>query len=106
MTARAQVPPDVDEPGRCPHLEFDALTVVNRFEDTGRFSVDVRIACHACGMPFRFLGLPAGSDPEAPRVSVDALELRAPIEPEDTPQLHTRATFVMPPRPPRPREGN
>lgn len=85
----------------CEHKDFNASVRVNRLEDTGRFSADVRIQCAECEEPFRFLGVPAGSSPYQPTVSIDGLDLRAPIEPQGTPQLQSHAAFVMPPLPPK-----
>lgn len=47
---------------KCQHLDFNCFVTVNRLEDIGRFSADVEIECKACGVPFRFIGLPAGVD--------------------------------------------
>jgi len=80
----------------CGHMSFSATCEMNRFEDTGRFSVDVRIHCINCGEQFRFLGVPAGISWTEPRVSIDGLELRAPIEPQGVPQIASQATFEMP----------
>ncbi len=80
----------------CTHPEFAANVVVNRFEDTGRFNAEVRVSCIACGESFRFLGVPAGLLTDRPAVSVDGLELRAPIEPEGVPQLATRSVYEAP----------
>jgi hypothetical protein len=80
----------------CTHPKFAAECDVNRFEDTGLFSVDVRIRCVECNEPFRFIGLPAGILQKNPTVSIDGLELHAPIEPQGIPQLARRATFQMP----------
>lgn len=87
---------------RCDHADFAASVTVNRLEDTGRFVADVTIECARCGELFRFIGLPSGVSPYAPMVSVDGLELRAPIEPQIVPMLAERSTFtVPPPEPPR-----
>ena len=83
----------------CDHPDFAARVDVARLMDTGRFAADVRIKCVACGEPFRFLGLAAGLSPYEPRVSVDGLELRAPIEPQGTPKIASHAAFVVPPMP-------
>ena len=80
----------------CQHPSFKANVAVNRFEDTGRFMADITVACADCGEPFRFVGLAAGLDWERPLVSIDALELRAPIEPQGEPRLLNRASFAMP----------
>lgn len=71
----------------CPHMNFNARVAVNRLEDVGRFTADVTIECADCGEPFHFKGLPMGSSPDRPMVSVDGLELRAPIGPGMTPFL-------------------
>lgn len=81
----------------CGHLNFVARVAVNRLVDTGRYSADVRVNCVECGEPFRFLGVEAGLSPYAPMVSVDGLELRAPIEPQGVPKIASHAQFVMPP---------
>ena len=70
----------------CQHENFFADVSVARLTDkddgpvTG-YSAHVHIKCSQCGLPFRFLGLSAGSHFAEPRVSVDATELRAPLEP-------------------------
>ena len=81
----------------CAHEQFRADVDVHLSEDVGRFFADVRIRCVQCNEPFRFIGVPAGLSWEAPRVSIDGLELHAPIEPEFVKILHERATFQMPP---------
>lgn len=101
-----ELTPEPEAPGPCPHLEFRATVTVNRLEDTGRFSADVRVECLGCGSPFRWMGVPAGLSPYEPRVSIDGLELRAPIEPEGTPTLAASASFTVPPLPPTAKEGN
>lgn len=80
----------------CPHPSFRADVSVNRIEDVGRFSADIRITCEGCKEPFRFLGVDPGVSFRVPRVSIDGLQLRAPIEPEGKPALFSRATFEMP----------
>ncbi len=71
---------------KCEHLNFRCEAKVFRLTDgddgpvTG-YSADIRIKCAGCGLPFRFRGLAAGSHHAEPRVSANALELRAPIEP-------------------------
>jgi len=66
----------------CEHPDFQAVVIVNRIEDTGRFVADVHVRCAKCGVRFKWLGLAAGLHPAEPRVSVDGFELRAPIEPD------------------------
>lgn len=80
------------------HTDKQADISVGYMEDTGRFIADVKIAC-ACGEPFRFLGLKAGISWSEPLVSIDSLELHAPIEPQGTPRLMSHARFEMPPMP-------
>jgi hypothetical protein len=66
----------------CEHRRFEANVTVVRIEDVGRFTADIHVRCADCGVRFRFLGLPMGLDPSRPTVSVDELELRAPIVPD------------------------
>jgi hypothetical protein len=66
----------------CEHPTFEAHVRVNRIEDRGAFVADVQVRCAACGVRFRFLGLDGGLSYSQPMVSVDAFELRAPIEPD------------------------
>jgi hypothetical protein len=68
--------------GKCPHMEFTTEVDVNRLEDTGRFQADIRIKCVGCGIPFRFIGLPAGLDLNGAAVSVDGTEGRFAIAPK------------------------
>lgn len=79
-------------PVDCDHMNFRAEVRVGRLTDTegGRvtsYTANVRVECAECKLPFRFMGLPAGSHPTEPRVSVDAIELRAPIEPAYTTEI-------------------
>lgn len=62
---------------------------VNRLEDTGRFSADVRIECADCGKKMRFIGLPMGLDLNGAAVSFDGTEGRFAIHPvgEQVPDL-------------------
>lgn len=70
----------------CEHLNFGADCRVGRLTDkeggavTG-YTIDVKVKCKECGLPFRFLGLPHGYSFVEPSVSADGTELRAPIEP-------------------------
>lgn len=69
----------------CQHMTFTAEVNVNRLSEveggpvTG-FSADIRIQCSDCQRPFSFRGVPLGLYHDKPSVSVDGLELRAPIE--------------------------
>ncbi len=71
---------------KCLHLNFLTEAGIHRLMDredgpvTG-YTADIRIKCTDCGLPFRFLGFAAGSHFAEPRVSADALTLRAPLEP-------------------------
>lgn len=70
----------------CEHMNFRSEARVGRLSEReggpiSAYTVDVRICCVDCGLPFRFVGLPAGHHYAEPRVSVDGLELRAPLEP-------------------------
>ena len=68
-------------------MNFSAQVNVGRLSEnegghiTG-YAADIRIKCAECGLPFRFMGLECGNSRYEPKVSVDATELRAPIEPE------------------------
>ncbi len=66
----------------CQHDDFIANVAVNRITDTGRFTADVRIRCRQCGIPMRFIGLPAGLDMDGASVSADATEARLAIAPK------------------------
>jgi hypothetical protein len=68
--------------GQCKHESFDCSVTVNRLEDIGRFTADVRIKCLQCGMPFRFIGLPAGVDLNGAAVSINGEEARMAIAPK------------------------
>lgn len=46
------------------------------------FCADIRIKCTDCDIPFEFVGVKAGLSPREPLASVDAQELRAPIQPK------------------------
>jgi hypothetical protein len=69
---------------KCQHENFAANVDVHRLEgcEPMRFNADVRIECAECGLPFRFIGLPAGTDLNGAAVSVDATEARMAIAPK------------------------
>jgi len=67
----------------CPHEIFDCNCNVANIEDVGRFMIDVTVKCAQCGVPFRFIGLPAGLDMNGASVSIDACEARLAIAPKD-----------------------
>jgi hypothetical protein len=69
----------------CRHEQFDCECAVNRVEDIGRFTVDVRVKCVQCGTPFVFLGLPLGMDYNSATVSFDGTEARMGIAPKGVP---------------------
>jgi hypothetical protein len=77
---------------RCQHFKFEARVDVGRLSEkdggpvTG-YTADVRIKCAECGLPFRFIGAPFGYSRTEPMLSVDGLEMRAPIEPAHVPEL-------------------
>ena len=79
-------------PTRCQHREFSAQVNVTRLTDgddgpvTGH-TTDITVRCIECGLPFRWRGIPFGSSPHHPCLSVDGLELRAPIEPAYTSEI-------------------
>lgn len=66
----------------CEHKSFACEVDVNRLEDIGRFSADVRIKCMDCGVPFRFIGLPGGLDLNGACVSLDGCEARLAVAPK------------------------
>jgi hypothetical protein len=71
----------------CEHENFMADVQVNRIplREGGpieRYMADVRVKCNDCGLPFRFIGLPAGVDLNGASVSVDAEEARLAIAPK------------------------
>lgn len=71
----------------CLHESFDAEVTVNRLpEEEGgpikNYSADVRVKCHDCGLPFRFMGLPYGLDLRGAAVSVNGEEARLAIAPQ------------------------
>ena len=45
------------------------------------YVAEVRVNCAVCDEPFRWIGVEAGMNPRKPTVSIDDLELRAPLRP-------------------------
>lgn len=71
----------------CPHENFMADVQVARMPTVEggpikRYMADVRVKCNDCGLPFRFIGLPAGLDLNGASVSIDATEARLAIAPK------------------------
>ena len=87
----------------CEHRDFKAHVSVGRLTKTDGgpvtgYTADVKITCAECGLPFRFLGIPAGSHYAEPRVSIDGTELRAPLEPAEHEKFQAQASYTTPPR--------
>ncbi|WP_135210379.1 hypothetical protein [Vitreimonas flagellata] len=75
----------------CEHPEFRAQVGVGRLSQVEggpitHYTAEIAIKCVACGEPFQFLGLPMGSNAYGAATSVDALELRAAIKPQNGPE--------------------
>lgn len=71
----------------CEHMNFACECNVGRLSETEggpitRYSLDVRVVCADCGLPFRFIGLPTGLDLNGAAVSIDGLEGRFAIAPK------------------------
>ena len=87
----------------CAHHNFQAKVSVGRLSHadggpiTG-YTADIIIHCADCGLPFRFIGLSAGTHHSEPRVSIDGTELRAPLEPAIHEKFAAHASYTMPPR--------
>lgn len=88
---------------KCQHENFVCECRVNRLSEeeggtvTG-YSTNITMRCAACGLPFRFVGLSAGTHHSEPRVSTDGTELRAPIEPATHDKFAAVASYVFKPR--------
>ncbi len=78
----------VDQDKPCPHLKFEAQVDVNRIGEAETmdrapkaYVADIRVHCADCGEAFRWCGVSAGLSFDHPMVSVDEMELRAPLRP-------------------------
>lgn len=74
-------------PTKCVHENFMADVQVARMPSREggpieRYMADVRVKCDDCGLPFRFIGLPAGVDLNGASVNNDATEARLAIAPK------------------------
>lgn len=73
----------VRSPRDCIHDDFDAMVIVTRLEDSGRWQADFQVNCKTCGTPFTFLGdLPVGVDLNGIATNFTQTELRAGITPQ------------------------
>ena len=87
----------------CEHASFACQANIGRLSDeeggpiTG-YVADITVKCADCGLGFRFVGIPAGNHHSEPRVSIDGLKLRAPIEPATHQKFQLRADYTMRPK--------
>lgn len=86
----------------CLHEHFAVNARIGRLSQVeggpiNGYVADVQVKCAQCGLPFRFIGLAAGNHFAEPRVSLDGLELRAPIEPATHEKFAPRASYAFPP---------
>ena len=65
----------------CNHPDFDAHFSIARLLDIDAYQMDITVKCAACGMPFKFLGVPGGWSSKKPMTSITGMELSAPIAP-------------------------
>lgn len=90
----------------CNHQNFEASVHIHRL--TGDASPDmpthwtasIHVRCAECKLPFRWLGLPKGAYWDANTTSVDELELRAPLHPDDgsTPLPPPERGYILAPK--------
>lgn len=85
MQAEARQRAITRKPESCQHLQFTAQADVMRLEDISRWVAELRIWCIDCGLPFSFTGLPLGISVDRPTLSIDATEVRLPLEPGPKP---------------------
>ncbi len=84
----APLPEPIARPGECTHEDFSAFANIVRLTDehdksiVKGYTAEVRINCIQCGKPFEFIGVDAGMMSTKPMCSLDAQELRAPIQPK------------------------
>jgi hypothetical protein len=72
----------------CEHSSFVSNANVYRLTDTDTgpvtgYSVELKVSCSDCRMPFGFVGVEQGVSTYRPMVSFDRKELRAPITPAE-----------------------
>lgn len=81
----------------CGHEDMRVDVEVAGIEDRpGTHMATIKVECSLCGVPFKFLGLPAGVSFLEPRVNITSRELIAPITPDPgAPTLQDRATFSL-----------
>lgn len=85
----------------CGHHNFRVNADVFRLFDTKdenmadppikAYTMDLRVSCAECNLPFEFIGIPYGIAPHEPRIGVDGLEMRAPIVPSDKKTVNKNA---------------
>ena len=92
--------PTADPDRACYHPDVDVIVGFGRIgEDDAdnplpgmptAFMIEVSLSCKACAEVFVFDGVPAGMSYDAPAVSVDGQQLRAPVRPISLPPRHRR----------------
>jgi hypothetical protein len=85
----------------CEHQAFQCNAAVGRLSELPggpitSYTVEITVHCTECGLPFRFIGLPAGNHYAEPRVSMDGTQLRAPLEPAEHQKFQLQASYAFP----------
>lgn len=81
------VPAGTADPDRaCLHFNFEAQAKIGRLsavEDgpITNYAAELRVICHDCSEPFRWIGLSPGVMPDRPMCSLDQETLHAPLRP-------------------------
>lgn len=86
---------------KCKHDDFFCECDVTRLSDSGAFTLDVRVKCKQCGIPFEFIGLPRGLNLKGAAMSFDGTEGRFAICPkgEEPPSMEGLPSgFTITPR--------
>lgn len=70
----------------CKHESFQVLSRVGRLTEieggpVTSYTMDIQVYCADCLMPFTFIGLPGGVNPNFPTVCAENMEARMPIKP-------------------------
>ena len=69
----------------CEHKDFGAMVNIHPIaqdeqeQKVAYYAIEVRFSCRDCGKPLEWVGLPVGLSAYRPSVSLDGLELRAPM---------------------------
>jgi hypothetical protein len=83
--------PHPDSGPQCAHTHSEAEVSLGRLTDgedgpVVAYEAMITVKCQDCGIPYVWIGVPAGISPRQPTVDISGTQLHVPLRPQNTPE--------------------